>query len=283
MGGSSLPRSPAGPAERRWSAALAEWAIPQEILDRAPESPWGFPPSLFRAAHEDLVNPDTPSHQRALEALPEGGIVLDVGVGAGRSSLPLVARAGCVVGVDESESMLASFADAAGELGVRHRTVQGRWPEIASEAGAADVVVCHHVLYNVSQLSPFVGALTAAARRRVVAEITASHPQLALNELWLHFHGLERPTRPTFSDALAVLEEMGLDVKIERWQRRRAPHSVDRAKLVAFVRRRLCLPADKDPEVDALLAEDHVTRPMDLVTLWWEPARPTGAGAKLPA
>ena len=34
-------------AAARWREALAEWAIPKEIIDRAPESPWHFPVKLF--------------------------------------------------------------------------------------------------------------------------------------------------------------------------------------------------------------------------------------------
>ena len=78
----------------RWSEALAGWAIPEEILAVAPESPWGFPTEVFvTAAREALVAPPTPTHRRALEALPLGGVVLDVGAGAGAASLPLTPRA----------------------------------------------------------------------------------------------------------------------------------------------------------------------------------------------
>ena len=67
-------------AAERWQAELAGWAIPDEILAQAPESPWGFPPELFAAPPDPI---DTPSRDRALEALPPGGSVLDVGCGGG--------------------------------------------------------------------------------------------------------------------------------------------------------------------------------------------------------
>jgi hypothetical protein len=42
-------------AGERWSHMLAGWAIPQEILDGAPESPWGFPTGVFvQSAREAL-------------------------------------------------------------------------------------------------------------------------------------------------------------------------------------------------------------------------------------
>src|SRR3954465_14601387 len=74
------------PAADRWREELAGWEIPPEILAQAPESPWGFPPELF-AAPPDPV--DTPSRDRALEGLPPGGSVIDVGCGGGGGGLAL--------------------------------------------------------------------------------------------------------------------------------------------------------------------------------------------------
>src|SRR5436305_422520 len=70
-------------AAERWAQALAAWAIPPAILTAAPESPWGFPTQLFERRADTVPAEPTPSTQRALEALPEGGAVLDVGCGAG--------------------------------------------------------------------------------------------------------------------------------------------------------------------------------------------------------
>ena len=152
----------------RWRAQLEAWAIPEEILAAAPESPWGFPVGLFRARAEraGAGNRQTPSNREAARWLPPGGSVLDVGAGAGAASLPLAGGAGRLVGVDESPAMVEAFLAAAGRVGVPVEGVQGRWPQVAGRVGAADVVVCHHVLYNVADLAPFAVALTDHARRR---------------------------------------------------------------------------------------------------------------------
>ena len=260
-------------AADRWAADLAAWAIPDEILAAAPESPWGFPPALFRAPEDD-VGSGTPSRRRALDALPAGGVVLDVGAGGGAASIPLCPPAGRLVAVDESAGMLASLAARAEELGVGHEEVQGRWPDVASAVPAADVVVCHHVFYNVPDLADFALALTDHARRRVVAELTATHPLTAQAGLWRHFHGIDRPAGPTADDAIAVLREAGLDVVAERFQVPPRPRP-DRAEWVAFVRRRLCLPAERDAELDALLpADDALLRPREAVAVWWQGSAP---------
>jgi hypothetical protein len=256
------------PADRHWADALDSWAIPQNILDAAPESPWGHPPSLFKRdpSHD---HGDTPSRRRALEALDDGDAILDVGVGAGASSLPLAPPAARIVGIDSSADMLRAFAEEADAAGVQHLEVHGSWPEVAPRVETADVVVCHHVFYNVRDLAPFIDALTDHARKRVVVELTDTHPQSALNELWLHFHNLERPSEPTAKDAAAVVEEMGLDPHIEMWDRPPRWGAADRSDVVAFVRKRLCLSADRDEEIDRLLGPRPVISPLGLATMWW--------------
>jgi SAM-dependent methyltransferase len=262
-----------GSAAARWADALAAWAIPQEILDAAPErSPWRFSPSVFawtpeRAAAEGPVI--SASRRRALDTLPNGGSVLDVGAGGGRASLPLSPPAGLITAVDSSEELLQAFVAAAVREGVVHRTVFGTWPEAASQVPPHDVVVCHNVVYNVANLPPFIRALTEHARRRVVVELTADHPASNLNAAWKAIHGLDRPTSPTAADAIAVLQEMGLDIEWEESERRLAPVSRDRAELVASARQRLCVGADRDEEIDRLLGSDQEGPLRRIVTAWW--------------
>src|SRR5438045_4065380 len=191
--GSSVETS----AADRWRQALADWAIPEEILAAAPESPWTFPVELFARRADAASEAPTVSNRTALEALPEGGAVLDVGCGGGAASLPLAEGAGQLIGVDSSDGMLEAFRERAERAGVAVRTVPGTWPEVASGTPAADVVVCNHVFYNAPDLASFALALTEHARSRVVVELTQRHPQSSLNDLWLRFHGLHRPERPT--------------------------------------------------------------------------------------
>jgi hypothetical protein len=175
-----------------------------------------------------------------------------------------------LVAVDQSAELLTSFSGAADRLAVRHHEVLGTWPEVAAEVDAADVVVCHHVLYNVAELVAFATALTDHARMRVVVELTARHPQVELNRLWQELHGLDRPSGPTAGDAQAVLVEAGLEVHTEEWDRPSLWSGIDRAEFVAFARRRLCVGPERDPEIDALLAPEH-DRPLRRgVTLWWD-------------
>ena len=266
-------------AGERWAQALEAWAIPEEILKAAPETPWRFSPAFFawtaeRAAEEGAVI--TPSRRRALEALPEGGSVLDVGAGGGRASLPLAPPAGLVLAVDSSSELLDAFAGAAERERVPHRTFLGRWPDVADDIAPADVVVCHNVFYNVADLPPFVSALTDHARRRVVVELTVNHPSSNLSAAWRALHGIERPTTPTAADAIAVLDEMGLTVRWEESERA-VLSPPDRAEVVAHARRRLCVGPDRDSEIERLLGPDSGHPLRRIVTAWWEGEAPGGA------
>jgi SAM-dependent methyltransferase len=230
---------------------------------------------LFRSrARRAGSRPVTPSNREAARFLPPGGVVLDVGAGGGAASLPLAGVAGRLVGVDESADMVAAFLAAAAAAGVPAEGVEGRWPEVAGRVAAADVVVCHHVLYNVADLAPFADALTGHARRRVVVELTERHPLVGLDPLWRRFHRLERPAGPGADDAVAALEALGLQVARQDWESRDRFGFDDFDELVAFTRRRLCLPADRDPEVAAALLEEG-TRRVDGVWVSGQPRRVT--------
>jgi SAM-dependent methyltransferase len=256
----------------RWKRDLEAWAIPDEILRAAPEPPWGFSPPLFaRAAAAALDEREpNPSRRSALDALPAGGTVLDVGAGGGAASLPLAPPAGLLVAVDESPAMLDTFGDAATRQGTRYDLIAGRWPEVAAATPDADVVVCHHVVYNVAMLAPFFQALTGHARRRVVVELTECHPLSSLAPLWLSIHGLERPSVPTWAQAVDVATELGYDVHVVRFEE---PSLWDRAPIeerVAFARRRLCTGPEHDAEIAAYYEAAGGRERRELATLWWD-------------
>jgi SAM-dependent methyltransferase len=257
-------------AAASWAEALASWAIPPEILEQAPQDPWAYPVGHFVRSAEDAMTRDTPSYRSALAGMPVGGTILDVGCGAGAASLPLAPPASHLIGVDEEDAMLDAFAKRAGALGVAHTEVQGRWPDVKAQAPIADVVVCHHVLYNVSDLEPFVAALTDRARRRIVVELTAEHPRSWMNPLWRELHGIERPDRPTADDAIDVLNELGMRPHVERWQRPMHSAEAPEEEQVAMVRVALCLRPERNGDVARALAAHPPPPVRGVVTIWWE-------------
>jgi len=270
-------------ALREWREQLEAWVIPEEILAKAPESPWVVPRDVFvRRVDRQLRAPATPTHEAVLEALDGAGTLIDVGAGAGAASLPCAKAITHLTAIDYDAGLLAKFAARALELGVPHLAVRGVWPEAAKDVQPADVIVCGHVLYNVPDLAPFVAALNVNARRRVVAEVAEAHPLTELNELWRRFHGIERPAGPTADDAVAALRELGVEPEVLRWRKKPSKEYQRFDELVEVTRRRLCLPAERTAEVaDALRATgvDESTPPdlgssgRAVVTISWSPER----------
>jgi SAM-dependent methyltransferase len=263
-----------------WRRDLAAWAIPEEITAAVAESPWVLPRQVFaRRADRVRAAPAGPSFQRAWAALDPPGSVLDVGAGAGAACLPLLPRTTHLTAVDNDAGMLERLSERVAPSPVSFAAVLGAWPGVAAQAGPADVVTCHHVLYNVPDVAPFVAALTAGARRIVVAEMTPEHPLVSLNALWLRFHGLRRPVTPTAADLLRILDVMGLRPAHEAWRRPGGRDYASFDELVEVTRRRLCLPPGRADEVAEALVESGVDpeRPVDLgssgrevVTIWWD-------------
>ncbi len=253
-----------GAAAAHWRGLLQGRAIPAEILAAAPQDPSRHDPARFVPP---ATPEDTPSRRAALQLLgSDGATVLDVGCGAGAAGLALVPKVSHLTGVDHADDMLRAFERACTERGLAHNSVHGPWPQAATQAGVADVVVSHHVGYNTLELAPFLAALGAAAHRGAVVELHAVHPGAWLDPLWVQFHALHRPPPATADDVLAVLAEIGIDPEVQRWIRPGQDRSPEAE--VAFSLRRLCLPEQRRDEVAEAVAKLG-PRHRDLVTISW--------------
>lgn len=252
----------------RWATALQTWGIPQEILNRAPQNPWIHPVATFRPEGNLMV--ETPSRLRALEALAmvDNPSVLDVGCGGGRAAFGLTPPAVRVIGVDHQQEMLNVFADEAQQRGLEVKTVLGDWPDVSEQTPTADVVVCHHVYYNVQDIGPFAQALHDHATTRVVVELPQRHPLDSLSEYWKHFWNLDRPTSPTAQDAHEAMKTLGFDAHLELFRVSSSTRTITNED-VEHTRIRLCLPSTRDDEIRTFM-ESHPAGDRQLATIWWD-------------
>ena len=253
-------------AARKWATDLGEWAIPENIMAQAPESPWIHPPAMFTLPTEI---PESPSHVRAREAMPAGGSVLDIGCGGGIAAFAIAPPAGTVIGVDHQAEMLEMFAQSATGKGLDHKEVLGDWPEVSPQTPQADVVTCHHVAYNVAEIEPFLAALDSHATKRVVIELPQQHPLSTMRNAWKQFWNLERPVNPTPQDLIEVLKQMGIEASLELWQGPKL-RPLDIEYDIRFLRIRLCLDSTRDPEIREFLAAQEPMESRALATIWWD-------------
>lgn len=100
------------------------------------------------AALFDLVY-GTSADEREIETLAElanGGSVLELGIGTGRTALPLAARGLDVHGVDKSEKMLAQLAKKPGGRTVRKKVTVSTLPEVKAKGKFSLVTLLDNAL-----------------------------------------------------------------------------------------------------------------------------------------
>ena len=165
--------------------------------------------------------------------------------------------------------MLDAFVDRALRQGITATPIEGAWPQVAPTTEVADVVVCHHVAYNVSDLSSFVRALMERTISRTVIELTTLHPMTWLAPYWRSLYDLDQPDRPTADDAIAVLRELGIAVHQRHWTRPIQMIGETGDDQLARVARRLCLPAERLNELRVALSERPPPVEREVVTVWW--------------
>lgn len=250
----------------KWKSDLASWAVPQEILDLAEVPPWFHPAALFALPDEIW---DSPSHQRARQAMPLDGSVLDIGCGGGIAAFAIAPPAKHLIGVDHQSEMLEMFEANARERTLTSEVFEGFWPAVADLVPMADVVTCHHVVYNVGDIKPFIEALDSHARKRVVIELPLVHPMTPRSAGWKHFWNLDRPTSPTVEDFMNVLVELGISANIEKFTGKILLDEGEDDR-VEYTRMRLCLPKSRINEVVEFLETDPSPTSRELAVVWWD-------------
>lgn len=174
------------------------------------DAPSGDPwtPRLARLFSFDPRRTPEPNLAFIAQYLDPDDVLVDVGGGAGRVSLPLALRCREVLVVDPSPAMGAEFDDSRRRAGIANaRRVQANWMAVDNVSG--DVVFSADVTYFVRDIVPFVEKLEASARRRVMITLWSVAPPNSEEALFELFYGEKMAPVPGFRELMAVLWEMG--------------------------------------------------------------------------
>jgi hypothetical protein len=199
--------SPAAAAYR----ARVEAVVAQRTRLRGPQPPGDLFAGL-PADHPMLVSDPRRPLESNLQVLASylrpDDVLIDVGGGAGRYSLPLALRSREVIDVDPSAAMLAGFEASARRAGITNvRTVRAAWPMADPPRGT--VALVNHVTYLTRDIVPFVAALAAAASRRVLLTVNDPPPPSRQRALYQLLHGEPEEVVPGHAELVAVLRELG--------------------------------------------------------------------------
>ena len=153
-------------------------------------------------------------------------VLVDVGGGAGRVSLPLALRCREVLTVEPSPGMAAEYSSLVEEAGISNaRLLPVGWME--ADAVKGDVAVTCDVTYFVRDIVPFIRRMEAASRRRVVITVWSEPPPSRGADLFRRVYGEPLAPMCGHQQLLPALWEMGIlpDVRVlpdpswwETWQ-----------------------------------------------------------------
>ena len=144
-----------------------------------------------------------------------GDVVVDVGGGAGRISLPFALRCREVLTVEPSAGMAAEYEGSKQEAGITNaRLLPTNWMDADGIEG--DVVLTCDVTYFVREIVPFIEKMQSAARRRVMIVVWSEPPPNRGADLFRRVYGEPLAPMPGHRELLPVLWDLGIlpDVRV---------------------------------------------------------------------
>jgi hypothetical protein len=142
-------------------------------------------------------------------------VVIDVGGGAGRMSLPLALRCREVINVEPSPNMAMGFRRNAAGAGISNtRIIEGEWPDVDAPTGS--VALVNHVTYMTREIVPFIKKLEQAGRRRVLITVNSVPGPSLQRVLYQLMHGEAEEVVPGHVELINVIWEMGIlpDIRV---------------------------------------------------------------------
>ena len=191
----------------RYAARVDAYNAQQQRTAPPADDRWAAMAASFRLDPRRALEPNLAALASYIEP---GDTLIDVGGGAGRVSLPLAISCREVINVEPSAGMRAEFDASAKEADISNaRAVSAEWPD-GAESLAGDVTVVANVTYFVREIVPFIEALNARTRRRVIISVWSVPPPNQGARLFELIHGEPFEGLPTHHDLLPVLWDLGL-------------------------------------------------------------------------
>ena len=199
-------------------AARVGAVLAQRTRLRGPQPPGDLFAGL--AADHPLLKSDPrrpldPNLEILASYIAPDDVIIDVGGGAGRVSLPLALRCREVLNVEPSVAMGTGFTANAMQAGITNtRVLIGDWLTVDTPVGT--VALVNHVTYLTRDIVPFIEKLERVGRRRVLITVN-SPPAPSWHRVLYHLvHGEPEEVVPGHVELMNVLWERGIlpDVRV---------------------------------------------------------------------
>jgi hypothetical protein len=199
-------------------AARVDVVLAQRTRLRGPQPPGdkraGCPADhpLLKA---DPLRPLGPNLAVIASYIEADDVVIDVGGGAGRISLPLALRCRELINVEPSPTMAMGFRTNAAGAGISNtRIIEAEWPD--ADAPAGSVALVNHVTYLTREIVPFIKKLEQAGRRRVLITVTSVPGPSIQRVLYQLVHGEAEEVVPGHVELINAIWELGIlpDIRV---------------------------------------------------------------------
>ena len=199
-------------------AARVDAVLAQRTRLRGPQPPG----DLFAGLPSDhpLVKahprrPLDPNLEIVASYIGPDDVIVDIGGGAGRISLPLALRCREVVNIEPSAAMGAGFRSNAALAGVGNaRVVEGDWIQVDPPLGT--IALVNHVTYLTREIVPFIRKLERVGARRFLITVNDPPPPSWQRVLFQLVHGEAEVVVPGHVELVNVLWELGIlpDIRV---------------------------------------------------------------------
>jgi hypothetical protein len=142
-------------------------------------------------------------------------VVVDVGGGAGRVSLPLALRCREVLTIEPSAGMAAEYEGSKQDAGIANARL-APMGLMDAEGIEGDVAVTCDVTYFIRDIAPFIEKMQSVARRRVMLTVWSDPPPNRGAGLFRRVYGEPLSPMPGHRELLPALWDMGIlpDVRV---------------------------------------------------------------------